>query len=74
MEAAGVDSWIVLCRENHNDPLAKHIGGEDAGPLAAFLFLHPPSGLERRVITAQRLVAPLKERFPEAGHPRDDVR
>ena len=66
MEAAGVDSWIVLCRENHNDPLAKHIGGEDAGPLAAFLFLHPPSGLERRVITAQRLVAPLKERFPEA--------
>ncbi len=46
MEAAGVDSWIVLCRENHNDPLAKHIGGEDAGPLAAFLFLHPPSGLE----------------------------
>lgn len=26
MEAAGVDLWIVICRENNNDPIADHIG------------------------------------------------
>src|SRR5262245_8141647 len=30
MDAAGVDAWIVFCRENHNDPLARHVGGENA--------------------------------------------
>ena len=33
MEAAGVDAWLTLCRENNNDPLADHIGGENAGRL-----------------------------------------
>lgn len=39
MERAGVDAWVVLCRENANDPLAEHVGGENAGGTAAFLFL-----------------------------------
>jgi Xaa-Pro aminopeptidase len=39
MSRAGVDAWLVLCRENANDPLAKHVGGENAGAPAAFLFL-----------------------------------
>ena len=38
MERANVDSWIVICRENNNDPLAVHIGGENAGGTAAFIY------------------------------------
>lgn len=39
MQRARVDAWLVLCRENANDPLAMHVGGENAGAPAAFLFL-----------------------------------
>jgi Xaa-Pro aminopeptidase len=38
MKRAGVDAWLVVCRENDNDPLAAHVGGENAGAPAAFLF------------------------------------
>lgn len=38
MKEAEIDSWIVICRENDNDPLAMHVGGENAGGTAAFLF------------------------------------
>lgn len=38
MERAGVDAWLVICRENDNDPLADHVGGENASGQAAFLF------------------------------------
>lgn len=38
MKNAGVDAWIVVCRENDNDPLALHVGGENAGGTAAFMF------------------------------------
>jgi Xaa-Pro aminopeptidase len=38
MDRAGVDAWLVLARENANDPIAAHIGAENAGGLAAFLF------------------------------------
>ncbi|MDC2889518.1 hypothetical protein [Psychrosphaera algicola] len=31
--------WLVLCRENNNDPLADHIGCENAGGEAAYLFI-----------------------------------
>lgn len=39
MTRANVDAWVVVCRENANDPLAVHVGGENAGAQAAFLFL-----------------------------------
>lgn len=39
MSRAGVDAWLVICRENANDPLALHLGGENAGAPAAFLLL-----------------------------------
>jgi len=39
LNAAGIDAWIVLLRENANDPLALHVGGENAGAPAAVLFL-----------------------------------
>jgi Xaa-Pro aminopeptidase len=38
MRAANVDTWLIICRENANDPLAKHIGCENAGKTAVFLF------------------------------------
>ena len=38
LKNANVDCWIVICRENNNDPLAEHIGGENAGGTAVFLF------------------------------------
>ena len=31
MASANVDCWIVICRENNNDPIAAHVGGENAG-------------------------------------------
>ena len=38
LKAAKVDAWLVICRENNNDPLASHVGCENAGQTAAFLF------------------------------------
>lgn len=38
MKAASVDAWVIICRENNNDPIAHHIGGENAGGTALFLF------------------------------------
>lgn len=36
--AADVNAWLVICRENNNDPLADHVGCENAGQTAVFLF------------------------------------
>jgi len=38
MERSGTDAWAVLCRSNNNDPLARHIGCENAVSPAVFLF------------------------------------
>jgi Xaa-Pro aminopeptidase len=39
MVRARVNAWVVICRENDNDPLALHVGCENAGGTAAFLFI-----------------------------------
>lgn len=39
MRAADVDAWVILVRENANDPLALHVGGENAGVPSGILFL-----------------------------------
>jgi Xaa-Pro aminopeptidase len=44
MKAANVDAWLVICRENNNDPLAHHVGGENAGGSAAFIFINNDKG------------------------------
>ncbi|MDZ7808687.1 MAG: M24 family metallopeptidase [Gracilimonas sp.] len=49
MDAAGVDLWLVICRENDNDPIADHIGGENAGGTAAFMFYKDESGFHSMV-------------------------
>lgn len=38
MREADVDAWVVLVRENANDPLALHVGGENAGAPSGILF------------------------------------
>ncbi|PWN07884.1 M24 family metallopeptidase [Rhodohalobacter mucosus] len=38
MERAGTEAWAVLCRSNNNDPLARHVGCENAVAPAVFLF------------------------------------
>ncbi len=38
MKESGIDCWVTLCRENDNDPMAIHVGGENAGGSASFLF------------------------------------
>lgn len=45
MSQANVDAWLVLVRENDNDPLAMHVGGENAGGTAAILFLRTAQGV-----------------------------
>ncbi len=38
MNRADVEAWAVLCRSNNNDPLARHVGCENAVAPAVFLF------------------------------------
>lgn len=51
IEAANVDVWLVICRENNNDPIADHIGGENAGGTAAFLFYRDSEGFHSKVFS-----------------------
>ncbi|HWQ03601.1 MAG TPA: M24 family metallopeptidase [Candidatus Nitrosotenuis sp.] len=51
MQRAGLDAWVTICRENANDPLAAHVGGENAGGAAAFVFLLRGEMVESFVVT-----------------------
>lgn len=51
MKAAGVDAWIVLVRENANDPLALHVGGENAGAPSAILFFRQDNEVRSTVLS-----------------------
>src|SRR6056297_1657700 len=71
MARAGVDSWVVFARENANDPIAAHIGAENAGGLAAFLFFAESDGSLRSIAispssesTALAEVSPLDSVMP----------
>jgi len=44
LKNAEVASWLVICRENYNDPIATHVGGENASGTAAFLFYTDETG------------------------------
>ena len=61
MQRAGIDSWLVVCRENDNDPLAGHIGGENAGREAAFLFFLNGDKVESIAISPMGEATALKE-------------
>jgi Xaa-Pro dipeptidase len=65
MQRAGVDAWVVLARENANDPIAAHVGAENAGGLAAFLFFADDAGsLESLVISPETEATALAEVTP----------
>ncbi|NVJ88844.1 MAG: aminopeptidase P family protein [Flavobacteriaceae bacterium] len=49
LKEANVDAWMIICRENNNDPLADHIGGENTGGTAAFLFYNDEKGFHSKV-------------------------
>lgn len=49
LKAAEVDAWLIICRENNNDPLADHIGCENAGAPAAYLFYMDDKGFHSLV-------------------------
>jgi Xaa-Pro dipeptidase len=53
LKNAGVDAWLVICRENYNDPLATHVGGENASGTAAFLFYNDRSGFHSLVFSPE---------------------
>lgn len=49
--SSNVDCWLVVCRENNNDPIADHVGGENAGGTAALLFYNDDSGFHSLVFS-----------------------
>lgn len=51
LKTAKVDAWMVIARENNNDPLADHVGGENAGGTAAFLFYNDATGFHSLVFS-----------------------
>ncbi len=61
MQRAEVDAWMVICRENNNDPLAVHVGGENAGGTAVFLFLRSESGIRSIVLSPSGEATALKD-------------
>ena len=65
MQRAGVDAWVVLARENANDPIAAHIGAENAGGLAGFLFFLDDDGsLESLAVSPETESTALAEVTP----------
>jgi Xaa-Pro aminopeptidase len=51
MSSVNIDAWLVICRENDNDPMADHVGGENAGGTAVFLFYFGQEGFESIVFS-----------------------
>ena len=61
MQRAGVGAWVVLCRENDNDPLAAHVGGENAGGTAAFLMIRRGTSIRSIAISPPGEATALRE-------------
>ncbi len=61
LKNAGVDCWLVICRENYNDPIATHVGGENASGPAALLFFNDGSGFHSLVFSPEGEATALDE-------------
>jgi hypothetical protein len=61
MERANVDAWAVLCRSNNNDPLALHVGCENAVAPAVYLFERVDDGVQSTVFTPPGEATALQE-------------
>lgn len=66
MDASGVDAWVIFCRENGNDPLAMHVGCENAGRLAGVTLFRTKSGIEEYVVASGTEVPLFRETLPQA--------
>ena len=62
MQDNGLDAWMVICRENNNDPLADHVGCENAGGSAAFMFFLTEEGLHSVAISPSGEATSLAEK------------
>jgi Xaa-Pro aminopeptidase len=51
MDTTKIDAWLIICRENDNDPLAPHVGCENAGKTAVFLFYFDKQGGKKRFVS-----------------------
>jgi Xaa-Pro dipeptidase len=51
MQEARVDAWVTFLRENANDPLAMHVGGENAGAPAAVIVFRTAGGVRSVMLT-----------------------
>ena len=61
MKRAAVDVWLVICRENNNDPLALHIGGENAGGTSFYVFSKTADQIKSVVFSSFGEVTALKD-------------
>lgn len=61
LKNSGVDVWLVVCRENYNDPIATHVGGENASGTAAFLFYNDADGFHSLVFSPEGEATALDE-------------
>ncbi|WP_340105109.1 M24 family metallopeptidase [Rhodohalobacter sp. 8-1] len=61
MERAGVEVWAILCRSNNNDPLARHVGCENAVAPAVYLFERVDGGVQSTVFTPPGEATALQE-------------
>jgi len=62
MQEQSVDAWMIICRENNNDPIADHVGCENAGGTAAFMFFLSDTGLTSIVISPSGEATALEEK------------
>lgn len=61
MQRADVEAWAILCRSNNNDPLAMHVGCENAVAPAVFLFELKDSKVYSTVFTPPGEATALQE-------------
>ena len=61
MTRANVDAWVIIVRENANDPLAAHVGGENAGAPSAILFLREGDRVRSLILAGFGEVIALRE-------------
>lgn len=66
MRTENISDWLIVCRENDNDPLADHVGCENAGRTAVVLF----SLVQNKTSITQRIFSPEGEATAliEKGH------
>lgn len=61
MDMTKISNWLIVCRENDNDPLAIHVGCENAGGTAVVLFSRTKSGVFSRAFSPVSESTSLKE-------------